>query len=138
MHYVHMAMGNWKRYLKNDMSDVILKKYLYVVRPLCAAVYLIDEEIRQQIPLPLMPPVDFETLLKSIELPDGIGGAIQVLICAKRDGFELGAGPRIPELDEWISKQEEAWEGFERTRPVLMVPIDELNAEFKRILEVTV
>ena len=34
-HYLHMAFGNWRDYLR-DREEVSLKKYLYVFRPLLA------------------------------------------------------------------------------------------------------
>ena len=140
MHYVHMAFGNWRKYLKGDAAVVPMKKYLYVVRPLCAAIYLTELEMGLSYPLPLMPPVNFEHLLSAVErrLPPGLAGAIAVLIEAKRGGAELSSGPRIPELDEWISVLEAEWEGASPGRARLSVPIEELNELFKRLLEVTI
>jgi len=139
MHYVHMALGNWKRYLKKDLNDVLIKKYLYVVRPLCAVAYLIDTECRLQYPIPLVPPVNLEDLLDHISLPHGVREAIEDLARAKIDGEELGVGPRVPVLDEWISKAEADWANIEAGgRPRLTVPIEELNALFRETLEVIV
>ena len=138
MHYIHMAFGNWKRYLKKDLNDVLIKKYLYVVRPLCAAIYLVDTECRLQYPIPLVPPVNFECLLDSVHLPENVREEIGRLIDMKRAGEELGVGPRVPLLDEWISGLEAEWAGFESGRPPLTVPVEELNDLFRETLEVIV
>jgi predicted nucleotidyltransferase len=137
MHYIHMAFGNWRKYLTSP-GDVQIKKYLYVVRPLCAAIYLTEVELRDQTPYPLVPPVDFMTLLNIIQLPKEVDLEIRGLVLAKMAGSELGTGPRIEVLDDWIKTFVEAWDGFKPGRPALKVPLEELNAEFKRILEVTV
>src|SRR5581483_4238741 len=45
-HYYHMANGNYRQYLQ-DKTEIILKKYLYVLRPLVALLFL---EQQQQLP----------------------------------------------------------------------------------------
>ena len=139
MHYIHMALGNWRRYLNPvaGKERVLVKKYLYVVRPLCAALYLIDAEYRLSYPIPLVPPVNFDDLLGYVELPPGVGGAIGVLLEAKRTGMELDLGPRIPELDVWISALEEKWGALSKGN-VSLVPVEELNKAFKHTLEVSI
>jgi predicted nucleotidyltransferase len=138
MHYVHMAFSNWKRYLKMDLSDVLIKKYLYVVRPLCAAIYLADTEHRLLYELPLVPPVEFESLLGYVTLPPFVKEEILKLINAKRAGEELGVGPRVPVLDEWISALEAEWGSSALGGAVAVVPIEELNNLFRNTLEVIV
>ena len=138
MHYVHMALGNWKRYLKKDLNDVLIKKYLYVVRPLCAAIYLVDTEIRLQYPIPLVPPVVFEDLLEYVTLPPVVKEEILKLISAKRAGDELGLGSRVPVLDDWISALEAEWGSGASGGAATTVPIEELNTLFRETLEVIV
>ena len=138
MHYVHMAFGNWRRYLKKDLNDVLIKKYLYVVRPLCAAIYLVDVECRLQHLIPLVPPVDFEALLGYLTLPPFVKEEIVNLIRAKRAGEELGLGPRVPVLDDWIMALEAEWGSGGPDRPRLTIPIEELNTLFRGTLEVIV
>jgi hypothetical protein len=138
MHYVHMAFSNWKRYLKMDLNDVLIKKYLYVVRPLCAAIYLADTEHRLLYELPLVPPVEFDSLLGCVTLPPFVKEEILKLISAKKAGEELGLGPRVPVLDEWISGLAAEWAHIEPVRRSLAVPIEELNTLFRETLEVIV
>jgi predicted nucleotidyltransferase len=53
-HYWHMARGNWQQYLRGK-DQVLLKKYLYVLRPLATLLYLEQHQT--------LPPTDFiETL----------------------------------------------------------------------------
>lgn len=137
MHYVHMAFGNWRKYLTGP-GDVSLKKYLYVARPLCAAIYLTKMQLDvMAVPTPLVPPVEFETLLDCIVLPSDVRMEIGGLARAKIAGEELGKGPRIEVLDKWIKELVAAWDGAPAGRPILTVPIEELNALFKKTLEVT-
>lgn len=55
-HYLHMAKGNFRTYLKEDM--VIAKKYLYVIRPLLAAIWIIGKNE--------LPPMRFSDLVKEV------------------------------------------------------------------------
>ena len=52
-HYFHMALGNYKKYIE-DKEEVSLKKYLYVVRPLLACLWV--EKYNEP------PPIQFQTL----------------------------------------------------------------------------
>jgi predicted nucleotidyltransferase len=139
MHYVHMALGNWRKYLRVTTSDglVPLKKYLYVVRPLCAVIYLTETEILTQTPMPLVPPVDFITLLNTIQLPKEVDLEVRGLVLAKKAGEELDRGPRIPVLDKWITSMEE-WSHAEMERSACLPPIEEVNKVFREMLEVVV
>jgi predicted nucleotidyltransferase len=142
MHYVHMALGNWRKYLKGNLGigppkEVLLKKYLYVIRPLCAVIYLTEMELRHQVPYPLVPPVDFVTLLDTIQLPKEVDLEVRGLVLAKKAGEELGLGPRLPVLDEWITSMEE-WGNAEMERSACLPPIEEINKVFREMLEVVV
>ena len=89
-HYVEMAEGNYKRYINRDPCS--LKKYLYVIRPILAARWILQ--------FGGTPPVQFKNLL--VNLPDDLFPAVNNLLTRKMAGEELSTGPRMPEIDAWI------------------------------------
>lgn len=95
-HYFHMARGNFRDYLQGD--TVRLKKYLYVLRPLLAVLWL---ERRRQ-----TPPVRFDELLDGL-LPDGeLRREIdEKLLAPKMAGDELAEGPALPLVDAFIRRE---------------------------------
>ncbi len=100
-HYLHMANGNYRQYLKTD--EVKIKKYFYVLRPILACMWI--ENHKEP------PPMEFDKLLTQIKdkkLLDIING----LLMKKKSGAELGIEPKIPELNVFI---EETLKYFENT-----------------------
>jgi len=93
-HYSHMARGNAREYLLKDQAR--LKKYFYVLRPLLAIRYI---ETRD-----LPPPIEFQSLVDSFA-PDEIKPAIGRLLAMKKRSSELGLGPPIPEINDFISAE---------------------------------
>ena len=93
-HYRGMAGRNFKEYLKGPR--VRTKKYLYVLRPLMAMLFLEETHLR--------PPVDFYDLMGRVEhlVPRAVLAQTKELVRKKRAGHELEMGPRIPALNEWI------------------------------------
>ena len=94
-HYLHMAQGNYREYLKGEAVRV--KKYFYVLRPVLACRWI--ESGYGAVPM------EFETLLDRF-LPDGeIKEKIDELLERKKNGRELDDGPRIPALNTFIEKE---------------------------------
>jgi predicted nucleotidyltransferase len=115
-HYLSMAGGNYREYLKGD--SVRLKKYFYVLRPLLACRHILSRGTP--------PPMLFQTLLHS-QMDSALIPVVERLMEQKRRTPELGEGPRIaalndfieaelPALEERISKMPHAgkasWEGL--------------------------
>lgn len=98
-HYLHMAEGNFREYLKGD--TVRVKKYFYVLRPVLACRW-IETHGR-------MPPTEFERLAKD-RLPERLRPTLDALLERKRQGDELAVGPRIEELNDFLESE------LERTR----------------------
>lgn len=94
-HYLHMARGNFREYLKGE--TVWLKKYLYVLRPLIAVLWI--ENGRGPAPMELHVLVD--RMIEDQALKDSIHKLIQ----QKRDGQELERGPRIPVISNFIERE---------------------------------
>lgn len=90
-HYLHMAEGNYREYLCGD--SVRLKKYFYVLRPVLACRWIEAHST--------MPPVEFSVLVKD-QLPLELRESVESLLARKRSGDELAAGPRIPEINEFL------------------------------------
>lgn len=91
-HYSYMARSNAREYLLKD--QVRLKKYFYVLRPLLAIRYIETHD--------RPPPIEFQNLVDAVA-PDPIKPAIANLLEMKKRSSELGLGPPIAEINEFIS-----------------------------------
>lgn len=94
-HYLHMAEGNYREYLKKE--QVRIKKYFYVLRPILACMWL--KEYQQR------PPVEFERLLKLSSIPSELLTVINELLTRKKRGDELDVEQAIPQLNNFLEKQ---------------------------------
>jgi predicted nucleotidyltransferase len=94
-HYLHMASGQARQYLKGGL--VRLKKYLYVLRPLLACRW-IERGLGQ-------PPVQFAGLVYEMVDDAQVLLAIAELLALKMDGHELDLAPRIAVLDRFIDAE---------------------------------
>jgi predicted nucleotidyltransferase len=94
-HYVHMARKNYREYLQGD--SVRLKKYLYVLRPLLATLWI--EQGRGIAPMPFQSLVD--TLISDAELLV----AIEQLLRHKRAAKESEYGRPLPVINQFIAKE---------------------------------
>ena len=133
-HYYRLGINQARRYILNRIhgDDVILKKYIYVIRALVACQWVFHQEH--------LPPVDFLTLINATaefdDLVKSITPATVELIKAKQEGRELGTGYRIPELDNFIEivndKHDNGFSGFDRGDLRLGKWDEELNRIFRR------
>jgi predicted nucleotidyltransferase len=94
-HYLNMANGNFKEYLKGDV--VWVKKYFYVLRPLLAIKWI--EECDEIVPMTLG-----ELIEKTIH-DDELRSVIADLIELKQSGAELDRGPAIPRLSQFMKDE---------------------------------
>lgn len=126
-HYLHMAKGNHREYLKGER--VWRKKYFYVLRPLLALRWL--EADRGVVP------TEFSRLVEETVPSRELREAIDELVAEKAAGAELDEGPRIPVLGEFIDAEiaRHAETGFRRAPPMPPTePLDELfRAELRRV-----
>lgn len=93
-HYWHMANGNYQTYLQGE--KVRIKKYFYVIRPLLAAMWVVDKKTQ--------PPMLFLELLDA-ELPVGLRNIVDELLEKKQKMPEMGMASKIKELDNFIDRQ---------------------------------
>src|SRR6266568_126223 len=99
-HYSRMAYRNYHQYLENR-PEVLLKKYLYVMRPMVALFYL--EQFHD------LPPTNFIETLESVVLPQGVREGIMGLIDRKQAGHELGTGLPDPILNAFADRHLKEW-----------------------------
>ena len=90
-HYLHLAESQYRKYVEGK-DAVKLKKYFYVLRPVLALRWL---RLRQDEAVPM----DFAALRAASDLGDGLETFLDELLARKAETRELGAGPRVSELD---------------------------------------
>lgn len=123
-HYLHMARGNYRDYLQGE--EVWLKKYLYVLRPLLAVLWI--ERGHGIVP------TEFERLYSRIVDDPVILDAIQELLKRKRASKELDYGPKIAPISDFLDRELNRLEASVfGTRPET-APITELDALFREAL----
>jgi predicted nucleotidyltransferase len=123
-HYLHMAKGNYREYLKGD--TVWLKKYLYVLRPLLALCWM--EKSKKTVP------VRFSDLLDAV-LPNGpIRLAVDQLLAMKKQGMESKHGPAIPEINHFIETEMTRLEQLVSRQEQRKNDIELLNGLFRKMM----
>ena len=123
-HYLHMAQGNWRAYLQGE--DVPRKKYLYVLRPVFACRW-IEAGLG-------VTPMEFDWLRAGVPAPVEVADEIERLLVEKREGNELGVGPRLNAIHEFLGTELKRFEKIEwpKEEPLVEEP---LNVFFRRWLD---
>lgn len=126
-HYLHMAQGNYRDYLKGPV--VWVKKYFYVLRPLLAIKWLERD-------LGVVPTEFSEVVHRTVDSPE-LKSEIEKLVAAKRSGEELDRGPRIGVISDYIERELVRLEGIqfgdEYIRPV--GPLPDFDQVFRAALD---
>ncbi len=91
-HYLHMAQGNYRDYLKGEIVRV--KKYFYVLRPVFACMWI--EKYKSQ------PPVEFMKLIQAFKLDNRLKADIENLYKRKKEGIELDKEKKIIVINEFL------------------------------------
>jgi predicted nucleotidyltransferase len=94
-HYVHMARKNYREYLRGE--TVRLKKYLYVLRPLLATLWI--EQGRG------VAPMRFQALVDAIVTDAELLAAIDQLLAIKRAAGEAELGRPLPIINTFIDTE---------------------------------
>ncbi len=126
-HYLRMAQGNYRDYLKGTV--VWIKKYFYVLRPLLAIKWL-ERDLG-------VVPTEFAILVdKTVDSP-ALKSEIEQLVAAKQSGQELDRGPRIDIISDYIERELARLDGFkfgdEYIKPAR--PIDDFDRLFRSALD---
>lgn len=90
-HYISMAQKNYAEYLCRDR--VKLKKYFYVLRPVLACRWILDQWTS--------PPMQFSELMKA-ELPKPLYEEVQKLLDLKMNSPEIKEIARIDKINEYL------------------------------------
>lgn len=93
-HYLSMAKGNFNEFLK-DRELVKIKKYFYVLRPVLACEWILNEKS--------FPPMEFDRLVDSQVKDSQVRTAIDNLLERKMAGEELREEPKIGVLNELLA-----------------------------------
>jgi predicted nucleotidyltransferase len=97
-HYWSIARGQWRSEIAGK-TQVRLKKYFYVVRPLLSLAWVAERGSP--------PPMSIGDLLDRSELPPAARDAVEALLAEKREAAEFGTRARIAEIDEWAAGEVE-------------------------------
>ena len=104
-HYSRMAHRNYRQYIANKIiegaTEVPTKKYLYVIRPIVALLYLEQHHA--------LPPTHFLETLRDVEIDHSTRSAILELVNKKIAGHELGMDKPIPVLNTFAEKHLDRW-----------------------------
>lgn len=95
-HYWSIARGQWKREIEGA-TQVRLKKYFYVIRPLLSLQHVIHHGTP--------PPMAIGDLLAHGRPPDEVRDVVADLLARKRATPELGRGARLAVVDAWALEQ---------------------------------
>ena len=106
-HYLHMAQGNFREYLRGD--EVWVKKYFYVLRPVLACRWI--ERGLGAVPMEL------STLVERLIDGPRLRTDVDTLLEAKRGGQELDRGPRIDSISEFLERELERLANVRPERP---------------------
>ncbi|WP_296654067.1 nucleotidyltransferase domain-containing protein [Thiobacillus sp. 63-78] len=94
-HYVHMARKNYREYLRGD--TVRLKKYLYVLRPLLATLWIEQGHG--------VAPMRFQDLVDAIVTDPNLRDALDQLLAVKRAAWEAEYGQPLPIINAFIDSE---------------------------------
>ena len=104
-HYLHMAKGNYRHYLKG--GRVRIKKYFYVLRPLLACMWVERNKT--------IPPMEFEKLFQAQRLDRELATEITKLLKRKRAAGELAVGDRVDVINSFLEAKIEYFEHYTET-----------------------
>lgn len=96
-HHYHGLLATQRARFIAGRSEVNLKKYFYALRPALALQWLRERTDP--------PPMELTKLLAGLSLPPAFSSALEALREAKRAASEVGRGPPVPALDEYIEEQ---------------------------------
>lgn len=127
-HYLHMAVGNFREYLRSDFVKV--KKYFYVLRPVLACQWIMRTNS--------MAPMEFERLLATEVEDRTLRAAIDGLIARKRNGDELDREPMIRPINDFLEERIAFFEDYVKKKGDLIAPDTEtLDVLFRETLKET-
>lgn len=110
-HYISMARGNYREFLRGDM--VRAKKYFYVLRPILACRWILHKRTP--------PPMLFSELAQA-ELPGALKNEVERLLDIKMNSPEIKEIPRVDVINGYIEAELE-----EIGQAIKAMPENEIN-----------
>lgn len=107
-HYLNMAENNYREFLNG--TEVKIKKYFYVLRPIMACKWIIKYNEA--------PPVRFHTLLEKIELDKTLKIEIDRLSARKIQGAELDMELPMQAMNDFLEQEMEQIETYAKSLQV--------------------
>lgn len=124
-HYLSMASGNFREYLKRDL--VRTKKYFYALRPVLACMWIERTGT--------MAPTAFQELFDAEVQDENLRLEIKRLLARKMSGEELSEEPKIEVLNAFLEEKIEHYTEYLKGYPFLNQPDTEvLNQIFRSSL----
>ena len=105
-HYLSTAKSNYREYLKGE--EVKLKKYFYVLRPILACRWILEKQTP--------PPMLFSELADAC-LDKALVPAVNNLLKMKMETPEIGLGPRIDIINDYLDSSIEEVDQMIQTIP---------------------
>jgi uncharacterized protein len=123
-HYLQMARGNFRDYLKAD--EIWVKKYFCVLRPVLACLWI---EAGYGVV-----PMRFDALVQRMVTDPHLQSAIEALKRRKMAGDELDRGPRNEVISAFLERELERLNSAQRPMPNAKPTLDEADALFRSVL----
>ena len=123
-HYLQMARGNFREYLKAE--DIWVKKYFYVLRPVLACLWI---EAGYGVP-----PMAFDELVERMVTDMSLKAAIHRLRERKIAGDELDRGPRDAVIHEFLEREIERLQAVQPPAPGFKPTLEEADNLFRSVL----
>ncbi|CAM3276511.1 nucleotidyltransferase domain-containing protein [Filibacter tadaridae] len=125
-HYLNMAKNNYREYLQG--TEVKIKKYFYVLRPVLACKWI--EEYQT------VPPISFHELVQTM-VPEGeLKNEIEHLLKRKITGDELDIEPRIEVINDFLENEIIRLEAYIKTLSIEAEdPTNDLDNLFRNTLK---
>lgn len=122
-HYRGMAKSNIRKNFFT--SEVVLKKYLYVLRPVLACEWIMQKHS--------VPPTEFSKLADEV-LPIELKDSVKELLAGKMRSGEKEKGTRIPQLDSFIEAKLNEASSFSGPDEI-QNPYEKLDKLFMNIIQ---
>ncbi|MFC1775052.1 DNA polymerase beta superfamily protein [Nanoarchaeota archaeon] len=127
-HYKSLSKNNYIKYIKSG-SHVSYKKYLYALRGLVNAKYVIQKNE--------VPPIILLKAVNQVNIPKKLKEKIKRIIGLKKQGKEKNKIDNIEFIDKYIEKFLSEEPELVPTRSISvnkLIPVDKLNREIRKIL----
>ncbi|WKA54784.1 nucleotidyltransferase domain-containing protein [Planococcus shixiaomingii] len=125
-HYLNMAKNNYREYLSG--SEVKIKKYFYVLRPILACKWI--EKYN------MAPPIGFQELLEDIVPESELKNEVNQLLRRKLAGDEFDIEPRIDVINNFVEYEMERLEEYAKSLNITVEdPTEILNKLFRDTLQ---